>query len=69
MQRSTNTWAMSTSVRSSASTKRECWKVPIGWPNAVRSLTYATVQSSAAWEAATAATAIDRRSCARFATR
>ena len=42
------------------------WKEPIGWPNASRSLTYASVQSSAARAAATPATAIDSRSCARL---
>ena len=36
--RSTNTRAMSISVRISASLKRLCWKLPMGWPNASRSL-------------------------------
>ena len=56
-------------VRSSASVKREAWKEPIGWPNALRSRTYSSVQSSAASAAATADAAIDRRSWGRLETR
>ena len=39
-QRSMKLWAISISVAISASTKRLCWNVAIGWPNAVRSLAY-----------------------------
>ena len=55
--------ATSTSVAISARRNCEFWNEPIGCPNAVRCLTYSSVQVSAARAAATAATAMDSRSC------
>ncbi len=69
MHLSTKACATSTSVATSASTKRVFWNEPIGWPKAVRSFTYSSAQSRAARAIDTPATAIDRRSWGRLATR
>ena len=57
------------SVASSASTNRVFWKLPIGLPNALRSLVYCSVCSSTASIAAAAMTAMLMRSCGRFCIR
>ena len=68
-QRSTNDSPTITSVAISARRKRVFWNVPIGWPNAWRSLQYSSVHSNAARAAATPLAAIDRRSWARLSIR
>ena len=57
------------SVASSASRNRLFWKLPIGLPNALRSLVYCSVCSSTSSMAATAMMAIEIRSCGRFCIR
>src|SRR6476620_7584123 len=63
--RSTKAWVTSTCVTSSASRNWLCWKLPIGWPNALRSLAYWIVSSRicAAW--ARLVIAEPSRSCCR----
>ena len=64
--RSTYTCAIDTCVASSARVNRFAWKLPMGCPKALRSSPYASAVSSAYSALATATTAMDSRSCARF---
>ena len=65
MQSSTYAWVTSILVTISAILNLLCWKVPIGWPKALRSLVYwiVSVRICAAW--AVLATADPTRSCGR----
>ena len=61
--------AISSSVSISAIRNRLCWKLPIGWPNALRSLTYCSVSRQVSRAPAIAAIAIESRSDGRLCIR
>ncbi len=68
-QRSTYCSVTSSSVSISAIRNRLCWKLPIGWPNALRSLAYCSVWRQVSRAPAIAEIAIESRSDGRFCIR